>query len=95
MFGAHTSFNRNIVECKVGGALFGGISNSIVLIETLWNVKINRNIYCRISVISFNRNIVECKVLNELKISTGSIGFNRNIVECKVSRTGRNFVSVS
>ena len=75
--------------------LYFPASDRLVLIETLWNVKINRNIYCRISVISFNRNIVECKVLNELKISTGSIGFNRNIVECKVSRTGRNFVSVS
>ena len=83
MFGAHTSFNRNIVECKVGGALFGGISNSIVLIETLWNVK-RTTLYFPAS-----DRLVLIETLWNVKYSGFSTaqsrcrGFNRNIVECK------------
>ena len=52
--------NRNIVECKVRYRSASPLAFP-VLIETLWNVKIQRNTdFGRRSGI--NRNIVECKV---------------------------------
>ena len=57
------SINRNIVECKVVKKWLTSLTSSIVLIETLWNVKTARInvdfLECRI-----NRNIVECKDLS-------------------------------
>ena len=54
--------NRNIVECKVtfyrNFVLF-----SVVLIETLWNVKKTMVASSTKIVGCINRNIVECKVL--------------------------------
>ena len=60
------------------------IMQNIVLIETLWNVKLfivipNTDISCCI-----NRNIVECKELSRCDLFCTSYCINRNIVECKV-----------
>ena len=54
-----TGINRNIVECK---AVFGNgqVFAYIVLIETLWNVKLINWIIANV-VPGINRNIVECK----------------------------------
>ena len=34
---------------------------NLVLIETLWNVKITVSTFCMFSIFCINRNIVECK----------------------------------
>ena len=54
-------FNRNIVECKVLSPPCS-LQITLVLIETLWNVKRGQGTVDVIVVGSFNRNIVECKV---------------------------------
>ena len=53
--------NRNIVECK--GRKFSTHPGSLrpVLIETLWNVKVNINDSIFFCMLRINRNIVECK----------------------------------
>ena len=53
--------NRNIVECKVTFAELEA-ENDSVLIETLWNVKIQfgENL---LDYSGINRNIVECKAI--------------------------------
>ena len=83
MSGSGTEYriNRNIVECKGLFVRTPGLF-SLVLIETLWNVKQTIR-HLPISFFRINRNIVECK---EVEVSMyfeedGSI--NRNIVECK------------
>ena len=83
MFGAHTSFNRNIVECKVGGALFGGISNSIVLIETLWNVKRTTLYFPASDRLVLIETLWNVKINRNIYCRISVISFNRNIVECK------------
>ena len=56
----------------------------MVLIETLWNVKIISKSPSAVRL-SINRNIVECKdtcaIQNTMNSNTS---INRNIVECKV-----------
>ena len=69
------SINRNIVECKD----FRNISVCqliFVLIETLWNVKMDIN----------EANFIPTAVLIETlcKVENAGYGINRNIVECKV-----------
>ena len=54
-----TGINRNIVECKDTCALQNTMNNN-VLIETLWNVKLNPDIGDMYNI-GINRNIVECK----------------------------------
>ena len=56
----------------------------MVLIETLWNVKIvlPQSILRHPRI---NRNIVECKVKKRLLSRTRTTCINRNIVECKDS----------
>ena len=52
--------NRNIVECKERiRYLKRGYGN--VLIETLWNVKLDISFEVFFQVVRINRNIVECK----------------------------------
>ena len=80
---AQKCINRNIVECKDKQAM-KNIADSIVLIETLWNVKfLDNTIHC-FALNCINRNIVECKdnyiIYNSLLINSS---INRNIVECK------------
>ena len=60
-----TGINRNIVECKV---IFQKVFKRfrIVLIETLWNVKVRCMLLAKLSR-RINRNIVECKVGNVLE----------------------------
>ena len=53
--------NRNIVECKDSYVLRLSYVEW-VLIETLWNVKIDSRIGAN-ALVSINRNIVECKVV--------------------------------
>ena len=53
--------NRNIVECKDYSRIRSSSCNS-VLIETLWNVKKDRQVIFMDADFSINRNIVECKV---------------------------------
>ena len=55
-----TRINRNIVECK-DVYDFAVTLVLPVLIETLWNVKVDTRIVVRIDFLCINRNIVECK----------------------------------
>ena len=54
-------FNRNIVECKFMSAILEASEACKVLIETLWNVNVEKIEIIRANTWSFNRNIVECK----------------------------------
>ena len=56
------SINRNIVECKVVSCETNPLE-SLVLIETLWNVKLQVR-PPRMAALRINRNIVECKELS-------------------------------
>ena len=57
--------------------------NLAVLIETLWNVKVQiLELFGGIGS-RFNRNIVECKGTAMGEAMLKIIRFNRNIVECK------------
>ena len=56
----HQCINRNIVECKEAIITMFG-TGSIVLIETLWNVKQETALNVNIRRMRINRNIVECK----------------------------------
>ena len=60
-----------------------------VLIETLWNVKIEAGCFTYCPDNSINRNIVECKEYRKFSRKYSNNGINRNIVECKelVSQT--------
>ena len=78
-----TGINRNIVECKENCAKAEMPALRKVLIETLWNVKIefvseNFDDFC------INRNIVECKGRHYHILGRIILCINRNIVECKV-----------
>ena len=56
----------------------------LVLIETLWNVKILRSDTMSITNVGINRNIVECKDAYSGVNWCGCLPrINRNIVECK------------
>ena len=77
------SINRNIVECKVSKPPFI-TSLTLVLIETLWNVKSATISSIFASISGINRNIVECKDEFQFLRSIHTFGINRNIVECKV-----------
>ena len=57
----HNRINRNIVECKAAKQIMA-ISTLLVLIETLWNVKISIPFKSHCDLFCINRNIVECKV---------------------------------
>ena len=76
--------NRNIVECKENRPCVHHFS-VIVLIETLWNVKISNYITVRIVILRINRNIVECKAIFGQENLSRSACINRNIVECKAT----------
>ena len=52
--------NRNIMECKVTQAAIDSVKLA-VLIETLWNVKVDNNVSNIRRRIRINRNIMECK----------------------------------
>mgnify|MGYP006862573672 CR=1 FL=1 len=58
----------------------------LVLIETLWNVKVKLTDFHAIDRFGINRNIVECKELTfQRRCSRLRTSINRNIVECKVN----------
>ena len=57
-----------------------------VLIETLWNVKIEAGCFTYCPDNSINRNIVECKVSQCVLIERRLGRINRYIVECKEYR---------
>ena len=59
------------------------IKHELVLIETLWNVKVGSWTRGRSSRRGFNRNIVECKEVSAIINLIAVVRFNRNIVECK------------
>ena len=50
------------MECKAFTASFRN-GASLVLIETLWNVKVEKLFYLARCFHRINRNIMECKVL--------------------------------
>ena len=52
--------NRNIVECKAN-SVGDKMEYWLVLIETLWNVKMLYGSCCPARELCINRNIVECK----------------------------------
>ena len=55
-----TGINRNIVECKV--LMYSlEVCATVVLIETLWNVKTHIFHFSFLLEFRINRNIVECK----------------------------------
>ena len=58
--GVNSGINRNIVECKVFSMLFASVCTD-VLIETLWNVKEDKDSIEENMETGINRNIVECK----------------------------------
>ena len=72
------------MECKVISSL-SGFTGVIVLIETLWNVKIFAfGYFCHQAFVlietlwNVKRNRIEPKLF-------GNFGINRNIMECKVT----------
>ena len=79
-------FNRNIVECKVR-VFFSVFAELLVLIETLWNVKVY--IICENvdDGLSFNRNIVECKVHRECSAAEWTLVLIETLwnVKCTIS----------
>ena len=75
------TFNRNIVECKVGKRKLPRLKNRR-LIETLWNVKywnVKLKQYCFKGLIETLWNVKA----GRLRLFWGLSRFNRNIVECK------------
>ena len=54
------SINRNIVECK-DCCRRSSLVRTVVLIETLWNVKVDAKPLWYLGESRINRNIVECK----------------------------------
>ena len=70
------------MECKVLPAHLVFFSLHLVLIETLWNVKIDIRNHV-MAVTSINRNIMECKDVLALYDSSMGLCINRNIMECK------------
>ena len=58
---ASSRINRNIVECKELSVSFYA-QHCLVLIETLWNVKVYQSTAEFGNLVRINRNIVECKV---------------------------------
>ena len=56
----------------------------LVLIETLWNVKLVDGPFGSLIERSINRNIVECKEKYKVHLPWLLLCINRNIVECKV-----------
>ena len=76
-----TGINRNIVECKVSRS-GSPQADSAVLIETLWNVKMNppsRSPWMTFVLIETLWNV---KYLRR-QVNKHDQGINRNIVECK------------
>ena len=57
----------------------------MVLIETLWNVKVKEWKRQINNALGINRNIVECKDELPTSLNISGVGINRNIVECKDS----------
>ena len=63
---------------------YNALMSDRVLIETLWNVKMNLQLFAEGDGAGINRNIVECKD-GQIKIGNVTLAsINRNIVECKV-----------
>ena len=56
-----------------------------VLIETLWNVKEDREREKIFPKHSINRNIMECKDQLQTRTDIVECRINRNIMECKVA----------
>ena len=65
--------NRNIVECKGVEQCREHDGQSVVLIETLWNVKTEDSSPCPEKPSCINRNIVECKANFTFKDSLHAI----------------------
>ena len=75
--------NRNIVECKVGG--WHNIAVLlIVLIETLWNVKLSSPPRYSVIVLVLIETLWNVKNIANKSGHRGIPRINRNIVECKV-----------
>ena len=77
------------MECKDGYFVFNE-KTGMVLIETLWNVKLQTFSNLRLGWYCINRNIVECKANKAGIISEIIARINRNIVECKVIQDRKN-----
>ena len=78
-----SSFNRNIVECKVVRGWNTGIC-FIVLIETLWNVKLRDWFGTEEAVNVLIETLWNVKRFCDKERLESLKRFNRNIVECKV-----------
>ena len=70
------------MECKDNYIIYI-ILILIVLIETLWNVKLSAVLSVSILPEGINRNIVECKAAEPVEKGAAAGSINRNIVECK------------
>ena len=70
------------MECKDIEYVFEGGRGGLVLIETLWNVKLRRAVWLLIRQSVLIETLWNVK--RELDVELNSdIGINRNIVECK------------
>ena len=78
----HLSINRNIMECKVV-TIRTTAGEKRVLIETLWNVKIEIACPTAKRFPCINRNIMECKARYLTEELLLVLRINRNIMECK------------
>ena len=74
--------NRYIMECKFFSSNSDFFSGLFELIDTLWNVNLNRLII--IDVLKrINRYIMECKCWKKEKYTPKQDRINRYIMECK------------
>ena len=85
---AISSINRNIVECKASN-FKDSINESVVLIETSWNVKVSSGNSYSLDSFGINRNIVECKVCSSCRTA----GHRRNVLietSCNVKESAES-----
>ena len=74
--------NRNIVECKYYEYV-KKLTTDVVLIETLWNVNMLRQMRQRQAIIVLIETLWNVNVHRIKEIFSTSDCINRNIVECK------------
>ena len=85
------SINRNIVECKVCKKKCLNMLFLLVLIETLWNVKIWESQGYSVTRLVLIETLWNVKFLRSDTMSITNVGINRNIVECKDAYSGVNW----
>ena len=77
------SFNRYMVECELDNA-FTYRRDTLVLIDTWWNVNVFNTVEDAGLYVSFNRYMVECEYVQRLDFHPAERRFNRYMVECEL-----------